>query len=619
MRRSSRAPSNSNVSCGAQTSLAPSPSADVGHDPRRRALGAVDLLGRLGREGRLGAGVERDVDVEPVAPGDSAPDIDQHGLARPHAREFHAQAARLIEVGELRHPSMRGKSRAQPRGDVRLLRLAALAVIAFKHADRAVRLSKPEASMTAGIFALVLAAALLHAGWNALVKQADDPFLGMAAVCLWGGLFAAAVFVALPPPPAAAWPYIGASIALHTIYFWLVGLVYRHADLSTAYPIMRGSAPLITFVLAAVGLREFPGLGGLCGVLLLAGGVVALSLTSGREALAKSLPLALTIALSISLYTVIDAEGARLTGEGAAGAFAYNGASDAGTGLVLTPIAALWRGPGFFSEVAKRWQKGLAGGAAAFFGYGLVVYATTQAPIALVAALRESSVLFAAVIGVVAFGEPIGAHQGRRGRADHGRHRLDTAGLTGLPARQGQIRGKFARRCVRQSTNSTSPAPYKRRQAMIDAAFYTPHNDAADAARMLTRIGMVALAIGVPASAGLGGYAMSIMFAIGVALLFAAEALYPAPGVERRFRDLRFSLLALAVLGFVAWAAASLSWTPFPNFGLRRIGIAASHRRSGFRRHPRGAPPHSRGRPLPFPDRRRGGDGDDAGPRDREA
>ncbi len=108
---------------------------------------------------------------------------------------------------------------------------------------------------------------------------------------------------------------------------------------------------------------------------------------------------------------------------------------------------------------------------------------------------------------------------------------------------------------------------------MTEAAYFTPHNDAADAARMLTRIGMVALAIGVPASAGLGGYAMSIMFAIGIALLFAAEALYPAPGVERRFRDLRVSLLALAAVGFLVWAAASLSWTPFPNFGLRRIGI----------------------------------------------
>ncbi len=262
--------------------------------------------------------------------------------------------------------------------------------------------------MTAGIFALVLAAALLHAGWNALVKQADDPFLGMAAVCLWGGVFAAAVFLALPWPPAAAWPYIAASIVLHVVYFWLVGLVYRHAELSTAYPIMRGCAPLLTFAWAAVALHEFPGVGGLCGILLLAGGIVSLSLSSDRKTLIKSLPLALTIAVSISLYTVIDAEGARVTGAGAAGAFAYNGASDAGTGLVLTPIAALWRGPGFYAEVGKRWQKGLAGGAAAFFGYGLVVYATTQAPIALVAALRESSVLFAAAIGVLAFGERIG-------------------------------------------------------------------------------------------------------------------------------------------------------------------------------------------------------------------
>ncbi len=110
---------------------------------------------------------------------------------------------------------------------------------------------------------------------------------------------------------------------------------------------------------------------------------------------------------------------------------------------------------------------------------------------------------------------------------------------------------------------------------MTDFAYSPPHDDAADAARMLARVGTGALALGVPATAGVAGNSMAIVFAIGLALLFAAEALDPAPGVGRRFQGLRFSLLALAVVAMAAWALASLSWTPFVTPGLRRIGAVA--------------------------------------------
>ncbi len=266
--------------------------------------------------------------------------------------------------------------------------------------------------MSAGIFALVIGAALLHAVWNALVKRAEDPFLGMTAVCLWGGLFAAAVMALLPFPPPPTWPYLAASAALHIIYFWLVGLIYRQADLSTAYPVMRGTAPLITLALTSLALREVPAAGALLGVLLLAGGIVAMGLSGGRKALAASLPLALSVALSIALYTIVDAEGARLAGGGVAAAFAFNGVSDAATAVGLVPVAVAWRGTAFFANVAKSWRRGLAGGAAAYFGYAIIVYAMTEAPIALVAALRETSVLFATLIGVFAFGEKLGRLKG---------------------------------------------------------------------------------------------------------------------------------------------------------------------------------------------------------------
>ena len=109
---------------------------------------------------------------------------------------------------------------------------------------------------------------------------------------------------------------------------------------------------------------------------------------------------------------------------------------------------------------------------------------------------------------------------------------------------------------------------------MSDAKLlYNPQSDAADAARLFTRIGMLALAVGVPVAAGLPGNAMAILFAFGVILVAVAQVIDPAPGVRRRYQDLQFSALAFAFLALLAWAALSLVWTPFPSAGLRRIGI----------------------------------------------
>jgi len=109
---------------------------------------------------------------------------------------------------------------------------------------------------------------------------------------------------------------------------------------------------------------------------------------------------------------------------------------------------------------------------------------------------------------------------------------------------------------------------------MSDTSYtYGPQSDAADAARLFTRIGVLALALGVPVAAGLPGNAMAILYAIGIVLLAVAELIDPAPGVRRRFQDLRFSAVGAAFLALSAWASLSLGWTPFPAFGLRRIGI----------------------------------------------
>ena len=265
------------------------------------------------------------------------------------------------------------------------------------------------AHLSSGVLAAVLGAAVLHALWNSLVKSASDKFLSSAIVAIWCGVAAFAAALVLPRPADAAMPFIVASAAVHIVYFLLVGRLYHSADLSVAYPMMRGLAPLIAAVIALATLGEAPGPIASLGV----GALVAGVLTMGASGLAhgridrSTIIVALTNSAVIAVYSVIDGQGARLSGAGSAFAFAYNSWADALTALAYLPIILGLRGRAvayrFFRQV---WRRGLIGGLAAFIGYAIVVWAMTRAPIASVAALRETSVVFAAIIGVVALGEP---------------------------------------------------------------------------------------------------------------------------------------------------------------------------------------------------------------------
>ena len=251
--------------------------------------------------------------------------------------------------------------------------------------------------MTGGVLAAVLFAALLHASWNALVKGGGDSFGASAVVCLWCGLIAFVVAMVTPWPEAASYPFIIASAIVHVVYFLLVGRLYRHADLSAAYPVMRGVAPLLATLGAALTLGESVGWSGGAGIALLTGGVLWMAVEGARRGGLDGATLVIAFANSavIALYTLIDGEGARLSGH----AVAYNAWADALTAVGFAPILWRMRGFGFARFVVARWRRGLMGGAAAFGGYAIVVWAMTQAPIGLVAALRETSVMFAAVIG----------------------------------------------------------------------------------------------------------------------------------------------------------------------------------------------------------------------------
>ena len=269
--------------------------------------------------------------------------------------------------------------------------------------------------MTTFVWTAVLGAALLHALWNSLVKNSGDKFMGSARVALWTGVFAALTALVTPAPFAAALPYVIASALIHVVYFLLVGRLYRNADLSVAYPLMRGLAPMIATAIAAAALHEIPDTVALLGVLGLVAGVATMGLSGLAHGRIDRTTLVVALANSaiIAIYSVLDGEGARLAGPSAAHAFAYNAWSDGLTALFYLPVVLAMRGKAAIPEIVRDPLRSAFAGLAAFGGYAIVVWAMTQTSIGSVAALRECSVVFAAIIGVVFLGEPFrGARAG---------------------------------------------------------------------------------------------------------------------------------------------------------------------------------------------------------------
>ena len=269
--------------------------------------------------------------------------------------------------------------------------------------------------MTTFVWAAVLGAALLHALWNSVVKGADDKFMSSARVGLWTGVIAALVALATPAPSVASLPYVIASALVHVVYFLLVGRLYRNADLSVAYPLMRGLAPLVATAIAGVTLCEVPNAAALVGVLALVVGVAAMGFSGLAHGRIDRLTLVVALfnSVIIAIYSVIDGEGARLAGPGAAHAFGYNAWADALTAVFYLPVVLALRGKAIGPELLRDPLRSAFAGLAAFGGYAIVVWAMTQAPIGAVAALRECSVVFAAIIGVAFLGEPFrGARAG---------------------------------------------------------------------------------------------------------------------------------------------------------------------------------------------------------------
>ena len=255
------------------------------------------------------------------------------------------------------------------------------------------------------VFAAVLLAALLHAGWNSTIKVGLDMLSSVLLLTLVPALIALPLLPFVAPPAAQAWPWILAAAFLHACYKCFLVLAYTHADLSQVYPVARGTAPLLVALISALALgvgfelNEILAIGSICG------GVLLMAAKGGKGWMrGKALFYALGTAGFTASYTLVDGIGARVAGT-ASGFILWMAIGEA---IALVAYVLLMRGWTAFPAMVPAWRTGIVAGAMSLGSYWIAVWAFTQAPIALVAALRESSILFATLIAAFVLREPVG-------------------------------------------------------------------------------------------------------------------------------------------------------------------------------------------------------------------
>jgi len=255
------------------------------------------------------------------------------------------------------------------------------------------------------VLALVLAAAVLHASWNALVKSGGDPWVRLALANGAGTVCAAAMVPFVGLPEAAAWPFIFGSIAVHQVYFAFLALQYRYGDLSHVYPISRGSAPLLVAVTAYFFADETLSPTGVVAVVLICGSILSLTVDrAGKFAPGKGTFFALGTSLTIAAYTLIDGLGGRST----ANVIDYIVYMFLLNALPFGLLVAFMRRRALVPTFLLHWKTGAVGGLLSFAAYGLVIWAMSLTPMTYVSALRETSVILAALIGTLLLKEPFG-------------------------------------------------------------------------------------------------------------------------------------------------------------------------------------------------------------------
>ncbi len=260
--------------------------------------------------------------------------------------------------------------------------------------------------MTTPIVAAVLVAALLHAAWNAIAHAITDRLLGFALIGLGGMLITLPLFLVVGMPPPEAWPFLLASLITHLLYLTLLMLSYRTGDFGQVYPLARGTAPWVVAVIGVVLLGEALPPSELAGVLIISAGLMVLVFAGGlpRRHHVPALLAAFATGLAIASYTVVDAYGVRLTQD----PLGYITWIMTLQGPVFFVVAMATRGRELIPQLRPIWKVGLLGGAVSASAYGLVLWAQLSGAVAGIAALRETSIVFAALIGLLFFRERFG-------------------------------------------------------------------------------------------------------------------------------------------------------------------------------------------------------------------
>jgi phosphonate utilization associated putative membrane protein len=252
------------------------------------------------------------------------------------------------------------------------------------------------------VVAAVLFGAVLHASWNALVKSSIDKDLDTAVIHWIGSLLAIPMVAFAGWPTANAWPFIGISVVIHVGYYLALTGAYRHGELGLTYPLMRGVAPLFVALSATFTLGESLSALSWAGVLGISGGVLVIGLHKTAMTAPKAIGFALANAVIIAIYTVVDGIGVRASGN----ALQYLATLFLLDGWPFALLMFFSRGRALRQYAVHRWPIATLGACASLGSYGIALWAMNRAPVATVAALRETSVVFAVLLGAWLLKEP---------------------------------------------------------------------------------------------------------------------------------------------------------------------------------------------------------------------
>ena len=260
--------------------------------------------------------------------------------------------------------------------------------------------------MTLALFSLVLAAAAMHATWNALIKTRSDRFASISLATLGASIVVLPILPFVDFPSIEVWIWIAASVIIHTGYRLFLVKTYDVGDFAQSYPLARGIAPLITTVGAIIFIGEVPEGLTVLGIVVLSFGALLMSLR-GSSDLSKfnrrAVGFALLTSMLIAGYTLTDGYGVRLANT----ASSYAAWLFFCDGLCSIAIGFLYRGRGLLTVLASEWKTSLLTGGLLAGSYWIIMWAMTKAPIASIAALRETSILFAMLISVLVLGERV--------------------------------------------------------------------------------------------------------------------------------------------------------------------------------------------------------------------